>query len=256
MSYTSAEAVKIATAEVGTRETATNNTKYNHWLGSIPGYPSSGFGYPWCASFQSWVGAHAGGKAGTDFPRTASCAASVAWFRSKGRYGSTPHVGAWVHYGPGGGTHVELVVGVSATHITTIGGNTSGSLNGSYFNGDGVYRKSVARNESRIHGYGMPAYKAASKPPVLIPDQIPAKPPAKPPVKGPVFPGRLITQPPLMVGNDVRRWQQRMHDRGWNIVVDGKYGQDSENVCRMFQAAKGLKVDGVVGKDTWAASWA
>ena len=37
--------------------------------------------------------------------------------------------------------HVELVVGVSGGSIQTIGGNTSGSLDGkTFFNGDGVYQ--------------------------------------------------------------------------------------------------------------------
>src|SRR5690606_7013126 len=40
----------------------------------------------------------------------------------------------------------------------TIGGNTSGSLSGRYFNGDGVYAKSVSRSSDRIYGYGRPNY--------------------------------------------------------------------------------------------------
>ena len=46
-------------------------------------------------------------------PRTAGCATGVAWFTQRGRLSQTPHVGDIVYYGPGGGTHVELVVGVS-----------------------------------------------------------------------------------------------------------------------------------------------
>ena len=45
-------------------------------------------------------------------PKTASCPAGVKWFSDRGRFGQTPHVGDLVYYGPGGGTHVELVVGV------------------------------------------------------------------------------------------------------------------------------------------------
>jgi putative peptidoglycan binding protein/N-acetylmuramoyl-L-alanine amidase-like protein len=55
--------------------------------------------------------------------------------------------------------------------------------------------------------------------------------------------------------SNVRTWQQRMRDRGWSIGVDGKYGPQSEDVCRSFQQEKGLGVDGLCGPQTWGASW-
>lgn len=69
----------------------------------------------------------------------------------------------------------------------------------------------------------------------------------------PAFPGRAFGVGDS--GDDVRQWQQRMADRGWTIGVDGIFGPESENVCRQFQAEKGLDVDGIVGPNTWAASW-
>ena len=247
MAYTVAAAVKAAKGEIGYRESGTNNTKYNRWLGRIPGYPHDGYGYPWCQSFQSWVADKAGGKAGTDYPRTAGCATAVAWFKARKRWSSTPHVGDMVFYGPGGGTHVELVVAVSSTSITTVGGNTSGSLNGRYYNGDGVYQKTISRSSDRIHGYGRPAYDGTS-----APAPAPSKPSAG---SAPTWPGVYLTQPPMMRHAAARTWQARMRDRGWGIAVDSVYGPDSENVCRAFQKEKGLTVDGIVGPVTWAAAW-
>jgi hypothetical protein len=159
VTYTAAAAIKAARSKVGYRESGTNDTSFNRWLGSIPGYPHGGYGYPWCQSFQSWAAAQAGGRANVDYPKTAGCATAVAWFKSKGRWSTTPHVGDMVFYGPGGGTHVELVVKVASGTITTCGGNTSGSLNGAYHEGNGVYEKVVARSSSRIYGYGRPAYE-------------------------------------------------------------------------------------------------
>lgn len=159
MTYTAAAAIKAARAEIGYRESGTNKTKYNDWLGQIPGYPHNGFGYPWCQSFQSWVAARAGGRANVDYPRTAGCLTAVAWFRGKGRFHDSPRVGDMVFYGPGGGTHVELVTKVTNSTITTVGGNTGGSLNGTYNEGNGVYEKVVSRSSSRIYGYGRPAYE-------------------------------------------------------------------------------------------------
>ena len=78
--------------------------------------------------------------------------------------------------------------------------------------------------------------------------------PAAPPAGGvPPFPGVLLSN--FTEHPSARAWQQQMVTRGWNLAVDGQYGTESENVCRQFQAEKGLGVDGVVGPETWAASW-
>lgn len=54
---------------------------------------------------------------------------------------------------------------------------------------------------------------------------------------------------------DLKRWQARMHERGWNIVPDGLYGPSTAKVTRQFQAEKQLGVDGLIGPATWAAAW-
>jgi Putative peptidoglycan binding domain/N-acetylmuramoyl-L-alanine amidase len=53
----------------------------------------------------------------------------------------------------------------------------------------------------------------------------------------------------------VRTWQQQMKNRGWKIGVDGIFGNESDGVCRKFQAEKGLAVDGKVGAQTWDRTW-
>ncbi|MFG2088683.1 MULTISPECIES: peptidoglycan-binding protein [unclassified Spirillospora] len=74
--------------------------------------------------------------------------------------------------------------------------------------------------------------------------------------KAPPWPGRNITQPPPMKGDDVRTWQMQMRKRGWtSIVVDSIYGPHSEKVCRAFQKEKKLQIDGIVGPKTWKATW-
>jgi S1-C subfamily serine protease len=72
----------------------------------------------------------------------------------------------------------------------------------------------------------------------------------------PPFPGRLLKFPPLTVGSDVAMWQQRMVERGFDLVVDGKYGPNSKAACMQFQGQQGLQVDGIVGPITWAATFA
>ncbi|MFI6910097.1 CHAP domain-containing protein [Nonomuraea sp. NPDC050394] len=160
--------IRSAKAEIGYRESGTNQTKFNRWLGKISGYPHDGYGYPWCHSFLSWCLAQSdNSEAG---PRTAGREAGVLRFKARSRFHSTPKVGDFVYYGPHGGTHVELVVEVTRSSIVTVGGITSGSLDGRYYNRDGVYRKTVQRGRDRIYGYGRPAHPA-----------LPSKPkPAKP----------------------------------------------------------------------------
>jgi cell wall-associated NlpC family hydrolase len=71
----------------------------------------------------------------------------------------------------------------------------------------------------------------------------------------PAWPGLLYVQPPVMRAKGVRDWQQQMADRGWRIRVDGVYGPESAAVCRGFQQELGLRVDGMVGAQTWNAAW-
>ncbi|GGK61077.1 hypothetical protein Sme01_02700 [Sphaerisporangium melleum] len=149
---------------IGYREHGTNDTPFNREFGKLPGYPADGYGYPWCHTFVSVCLGRAGLSPDVEFPWTAGCGTGVTWFRARGRFGTVPREGALVYYGPGGGTHVEWVEKVTPGEITTIGGNTSGSLDGRYFNGDGVYRKTVARSSPRIYGYGYPDYEGDDMP--------------------------------------------------------------------------------------------
>jgi Putative peptidoglycan binding domain/NlpC/P60 family len=85
--------------------------------------------------------------------------------------------------------------------------------------------------------------------------------PAEPPAPGgkpsplPAWPGRFLTQPPAMRGDDVRRWQDAMVRSGAPIGADGVYGPESESACRELQREAGLRVDGIVGPATWTATF-
>lgn len=55
---------------------------------------------------------------------------------------------------------------------------------------------------------------------------------------------------------DLKRWQRRMKERGWDIRITGRYDDSkTADVARAFQREKGLDVDGLVGADTWKAAW-
>ena len=151
------DVVRIARSQRGYREgPRANQNKYSP---AVPGLEWSNY-QPWCATFTCWVFLQAGGRPGQDFPLTASCLQQVAWGRSKGRFYSSPKVGDLVLFGPGGGTHVEIVVAVSGGYFTSVGGNTSGSWAGNYANGDGVYEK--RRAISSAYGFVRPVYNNVS----------------------------------------------------------------------------------------------
>jgi hypothetical protein len=153
-----AKVLSTAQGEVGYHEGKSgghwnNDQKYS---GAVPGLEWSNY-QAWCATFVSWVALQAGEAA--NFPRTASCATGVSWFRNKGRFSTYPAVGAQVFFGNGGGSHTEIVVSYDADYVYTVGGNTN--VNGSA-EGDGVYEKKRARRDAYLYGYGYPAYSGGS----------------------------------------------------------------------------------------------
>lgn len=75
---------------------------------------------------------------------------------------------------------------------------------------------------------------------------------------GSVPPGGSVpagTPPTLrrgMAGDDVRRLQEALRQRGLLAAVDGVFGPQTEAAVRRFQADNGLVADGVVGPASWA----
>ena len=95
--------------------------------------------------------------------------------------------------------------------------------------------------------------KAAAPAVPVVP---PVVPPVPAPANAPEYPGRLLTYPPLTIGEDVKTWQQGMVDRGFSLDADGEYGPISRDACIDLQTSAGLDTDGIVGPLTWAATFA
>jgi hypothetical protein len=188
-----ADVLRIAKAEIGYHEGKDASGHWDNIQKYSPGVPGLEWsqGQPWCCTFCAWVALKAG--VANLFPRTASCADAVAWFKQQGRWSEYPAIGAQVFYGPGGGSHTGIVVDYDADTITTVEGNTND--NGSA-EGDGVYLKKRNRRDVNTFGYGYPKYPEGIKSadpayapkPAPAPAPAPAKPaPAPVPVPAPAL---------------------------------------------------------------------
>lgn len=55
----------------------------------------------------------------------------------------------------------------------------------------------------------------------------------------------------------IKLWQQQMKDRGWiEAAVTGRFTEVDRRILMQFQQEKGLRADGGLGRESWAAAWA
>jgi len=145
---TSAFAISIALAEVGTIEQKENLTKYGKFMKAD--------GLPWCGSFCNWVLAQAGVKVHS----VVSTALGAHKFKETSRFFSEPVIGDlafmdFPHDGVDRISHVGIVVAIDGKTVTTIEGNTSGS--GDQRNGGMVMVKHRTVGKEVV-GFGRPKY--------------------------------------------------------------------------------------------------
>lgn len=62
------------------------------------------------------------------------------------------------------------------------------------------------------------------------------------------YPGRLERGDK---GDGVETLQKLLREAGFDIEVDGNFGRGTRSAVRDFQKAEGIKVDGIVGRETW-----
>lgn len=277
MSLTSA-VLSIAKGEVGYHEGRSADGHWNNkekYAEELPGMSWADF-QAWCATFVSWVA----WKAGADalFPKTASCATGVQWFKAKGRFSEYPAIGAQVFYGPGGGTHTGIVYDFDADYVYTVEGNTND--NGSA-EGDGVYLKKRERRSTFVYGYGYPLYPEgiksadpkfpapapapapvpappAPKPVPVPPKPAPPKPAPKPVYVPPAFPAGIR---PNSASPSAKPLQRALKAAGFmpaSVVLADNYGPATQKAVHAFFgkfpqfAEKGVAYDVSIGPKGWA----
>lgn len=250
-----ADIVRVAQSQLGYREGPNNDNKFGIWWGLD--------NQPWCDLFTSWVFHTAGAPRPSEQIPGREGSASVnytqRYWAARGlfRPSTESEVGDLILFDWTGAedghdwnqTHIGIIVGRSGSTLTTIEGNTS-----DHVHGDGVYTKQWTAGGNLIWGTcNMQALIASGKGTPPAPTPLPPKP--QPTAYVPAYGMALVLTTPLMHNNHVLIWQQQMVKRGWNLSTDGYYGPASMAACRAFQSEKGLQVDGIVGPNTWMATW-
>lgn len=166
-----------ALSQVGTAERTKDSDDiiYNDWYYghrvSNPGYTK----YAWCHTFVSWC-ANQCGISENIVAKTASCQSGVNFFKKQGRYktrasGYTPQKGDIIYIAPSGGNtahHVGIVYSVDNSKVYYVDGNNTTTKPHS------VKKSSKKRNDSKVLGYGVPAYTDVVPNPTPAPNPNPA----------------------------------------------------------------------------------
>lgn len=212
-----------------------NYTKY--WRDLCPSLQAN----YWCAAFVAWCFQKAYGRS---MALKLLCAEKTGYsyytptmanyFKAQGRFfTSNPQRGDVIFFKNASRIcHVGVIIKVDSKYVYTIEGNTS-STSGVVANGGSVSQKRYLLTNSRIAGYGRPNYALLNGDKVSNPYPEPSK---------------LLKKGSK--GEDVKWLQYELNESGYNLKVDGEFGQLTHNALIDFQEKFKLEIDGVCGKQT------
>ena len=213
---------------------------------------------PWCAGFVSAVGGKAGLTAAI-LPEC-SCPYMINLSKNAGRWAEADDYPArpadlimydWDDDGVGDNVgvadHVGIIVEETAYYFKVIEGNKS----------DAVGYRTIAKNSRFIRGFCLPNYAALAADENLADEPTaPAAPAAPIETSGEPFTLELRVLKRGDKGDAVRALQMLLIGRDFSCGgygVDGDFGPATERSVKNFQSWVGLTVDGVAGKQTFAA---
>lgn len=145
--------VDVAMAEVGTKESGTNNVKYNTWY---YGHAVSGDDYAWCAVFVSWC-ANQAGCLDAIGGKKAGVSALYDYFKSNKIFhakgsGYKPKAGDIMIQKNNGASHTGIVYAADDNSFYTVEGNSS----------DKVQKCQYAYTSAKLTGWGSPNYDGSA----------------------------------------------------------------------------------------------
>lgn len=261
MAYTATKLVKIATAEIGYHEKATNSnlnsktansgkgnyTKYSSDLHKAGYYNGNKQGFDWCDQFVDWCFYQLCGrnKDKAEYLECqtgkygAGCGFSMKYYKAAGRLDKTPKVGDQIFFkysnDDSTADHTGIVVLVTDSLVETVEGNS----------GSEVKRKVYQLNDKTIIGYGHPRYDAEPK--KAISKEVKTVNIAIPILRRGSSGSAVKTLQRLL-----RQLEYVNSDGKSYITVDGKFGSNTEAAVKRYQKNRGSKnPDGIVGIWTW-----
>ena len=226
--------IEIAKAEIGVTESPKNSNKQKY------GKEYGVNGTAWCCQFVWWVFKHAGASAlFYGGGKTAWVPSVRKHYTQKGKWirrgDGTPKPGDLIIFGnrddSGSGKHIGIVTKVTSSTVYTVEGNTTKS--GYSANGGMVAAKSYSRTNGNIAGYCSVDYDDEVKETVEMTLEVLKK---------------------GSKGDNVKALQILLIGYGFDCGsygADGDFGSATDEAVRNYQKAKGLTVDGIVGKNTW-----
>ena len=226
--------IEIAKAEIGVTESPKNSNKQKY------GKEYGVNGTAWCCQFVWWVFKHAGAsELFYGGGKTAWVPSVRKHYTQKGKWirrgNGTPKPGDIIIFGnrddSGSGKHIGIITKVTSSTVYTVEGNTTKS--GYSANGGMVAAKSYSRTNSNIAGYCSIDYNDEVKETVEV---------------------TVETLKKGSKGDNVKALQTLLIGYGYDCGkygADGDFGSATNEAVRNYQKAKGLSVDGIVGKNTW-----
>ena len=245
--------IKVAEAEIGYLEKRSNsnlddktanagsNNYTKYWRDVCPSLQAQA----WCAAFVTWCFDKAFGKDNTKkllkhYPYT-YCPTMGNLF-TKHPY---PQVGDIVIFKRNGSfVHTGLVVYVNGDFFQTIEGNTTGGST-IVSNGGGVCKKSYYNSNLPGTKFCRPDYDGILGVATEVNE-------TKTEVEENKVEIKMTVLEKGAKGNEVKTLQRLLNALGYSCgKVDGDFGNGTLSAVNAYQKAKGLSVDGVVGKGTW-----
>lgn len=233
------EFVNVAKSQIGVKEIGTNNVKYNTWYyGRTVNGTTGTSEYAWCVTFECWC-ANQVGILNTLIPKCNNVGVLKNWYNARGLYylrGSyTPLKGDLIIFK--NSSHTGIVERVESGRIYTIEGNSK----------DKVSNNSYLLTDSYIQGYCK----------VKFNDNTTAK----------TYSGTFPTLPSRGYFKFNPKTPKVYYDRGTQVIylqkflnwavnsglkVDGILGPDTYNATKSFQKVVGITQDGLFGKNSLA----
>lgn len=206
-----------ALSQVGYVPSSGKFNKYTEYLDRTNIYNGPKNGYDWCDVFAdcdyvSNFGLDVAVRMIAQPLRGygAGCAFSASYYRAADQWDRDPSVGAQIFFGRRGAEHhTGIVVGCDSAHVFTVEGNTGYSAG---YRGGAVLRRTYARNDAGISGYGVPDWSLAGGDPLVLP-------------------------------------RSNVLEQTRSLEVDGYLGVQSVTA---WQRALGTTVDGFVSSQDWA----